>query len=158
METCWKSETIFNIIRPRSNIYLVSDTLPRKTLKHVLKKIDLWIEVSTQNLISAFPSGRRSWWRLRDCPVESCVGVSRHDRAVRVFWRPLFCFVLGMDRKRKWFQIDKKTHYDIQTERKKEKREKRTINFSLISGRCVQQSYRITVYEYYIISSVRNYQ
>ena len=72
---------------------------------------------------------------MRDCPVKSCVGVSRPDRAVRVFWRPLFCFVLGMDRKRKWFQIDKKTHYDIQTgEKEREKKKKEQLISHLFLG------------------------
>ena len=121
LETCWKSKTIFNIIRPCFNIGLVCDTLQEKL---ALKKINLWKEISTQNLISAFPSGRRSRRRLQDCPVESNVGVSRPDRAVRVFWRPLFLFFRN-EQKAKWFQIDERTHYDIQTERKKEKREKK---------------------------------
>ena len=41
------------------------------------------------------------------------------------FLAPSVCVFLGMDRKRKWFQIDKKTHYDIQMEKKNEKREKK---------------------------------
>ena len=42
---------------------------------------------------------------------------------------------LGMDRKRKWFQIDKKTHYDIQTgEKEREKKKKEQLISHLFLG------------------------
>ena len=144
METCWKPETIFNIIRPCSNIGLVSATFAMEDPVTCSEK-----DWPLNRNFYTKPYFRVSFWEAELAKVAWLPGrILRWGFSTRPgssrFLAPSVFFRNGQ--KAKWFQIDEKTHYDIQTERKKEK--KRTINFSLISGRCVQQSYCMTVYVY----------